>query len=232
VSTAVERPVEAVLFDVGGVLMVPDPAVLRAAVAHLGICPADEVCRTAVRAAMVEMDRQALPPRLTDWDSVNRACATSLGVAEPDSVVIRAVAAAFREAPYVPVPKARSVLAELARRRFKLGIISNAHGTVEEQLAKQRICSLDGRGGTQVEVIIDSTLVGLDKPDPAIFQLALEALGVPARKALYVGDSIYCDVEGAIRAGLGAIHVSSYAPCGGNAHADITDIVDLLTMLD
>jgi putative hydrolase of the HAD superfamily len=232
VSTAVERPVEAVLFDVGGVLMVPDPAVLRVAVAHLGIRPADEVCRMAVTAAMIEMDRQALPPRLTDWDAVNRACGTALGVAEPDSVVIRGLAAAFREAPYVPIPSARSVLAELSGRGFRLGIISNAHGTVEEQLARQRICSLDGRFGTQVGVIIDSTVVGLDKPDPAIFQLALESLGVGASKALYVGDSVYCDIEGAIGAGLGAVHVNPYLPCDPYAHADITDIVDLLAMLD
>ena len=181
--------------------MVPDPAVLRAAVAHLGVRSIDEACRTAVTAAMIAMDRQALPPRLTDWETVNRACATALGRRARLSRH-RGRCGGVPGSPYVPVPSARSVVAELARRQFKLGIISNAHGTAEEQLAANRICSLDGKRGTQVEVIVDSTLVGLDKPDPSIFQLALESLGVPAGRALYMGDSVYCDVEGAIGAGL------------------------------
>jgi putative hydrolase of the HAD superfamily len=44
--------------------------------------------------------------------------------------------------------------------------------------------------------------VGVSKPDPAIFHLALERAGAPADQAVYVGDNYWADVVGAQRAGL------------------------------
>jgi putative hydrolase of the HAD superfamily len=55
------------------------------------------------------------------------------------------------------------------------------------------------------DVVIDSALVGVEKPDPAIFRAALEALGVPAAQALYVGDLYEIDVVGATAAGVPAV---------------------------
>ena len=49
--------------------------------------------------------------------------------------------------------------------------------------------------------MIDSALVGVEKPDPAIFRAALEALGVAPEEALYVGDLYEVDVVGARAAG-------------------------------
>ncbi len=45
--------------------------------------------------------------------------------------------------------------------------------------------------------IVDSTIVGVAKPDPAIFSFALEVLGVKAERVAYVGDSYANDVVGA-----------------------------------
>jgi putative hydrolase of the HAD superfamily len=223
--------VEAVLFDVGGVLMSPDPDVLRGAVAHLGLSPDDEVCAAAVRAATLAMDKQSLPPDLADWLAVNTACAMALGAEQPDSRAIQAVEAAYREAPYVPVPSAGPVLAELNRRGFALGVVSNAHGTIEAQLADRGICSRDGSRGAPVEVVVDSTIVGVNKPDPAIFRIALDAIGVPAGRTLYVGDSLYFDVQGATLAGLVAVHLNSQVECQDPPHRDVPDLLALLSLL-
>ena len=52
--------------------------------------------------------------------------------------------------------------------------------------------------------MLDSALVGVEKPDPAIFRAALDALGVAPAEALYVGDLYEVDVVGARAAGMPA----------------------------
>src|SRR5206468_2331163 len=58
-----------------------------------------------------------------------------------------------------------------------------------------------------VDRIVHSTRAGVAKPDPAIFHLALEALGVPPAEALHAGNEVVADVEGARAAGLRAVLV-------------------------
>ena len=65
-------------------------------------------------------------------------------------------------------------------------------------------------------------MVGVAKPDPAIFRIALDALGVPADgSVLHVGDSLRYDVAGARAAGLRPVHMDPYGLCpapDGHAH--------------
>jgi putative hydrolase of the HAD superfamily len=68
---------------------------------------------------------------------------------------------------------------------------------------------LDGLGlAALLDAIVLPSDAGAAKPSPRIFHFALERLGVPARRALYVGDDAAHDVEGARRAGLQSLHVS------------------------
>jgi FMN phosphatase YigB (HAD superfamily) len=46
------------------------------------------------------------------------------------------------------------------------------------------------------------------KPDPRIFEMALQAAGVAANQALYVGDNVADDIEGARRVGLEAVLIN------------------------
>ena len=65
-------------------------------------------------------------------------------------------------------------------------------------------------------------MVGVAKPDPGIFRIALDALNVPADgSVLHVGDSLRYDVAGAVAAGLQPVHMDPYGLCsapGGHAH--------------
>jgi HAD superfamily hydrolase (TIGR01549 family) len=89
-------------------------------------------------------------------------------------------------------------LARLKAAGFRLGVVSNSDGRVEEALrAAGLVCYFD--------VIVDSTLAGVEKPDPAIFRPALDALGVLPEEAVYVGDLYDVDVAGARAAGMAAI---------------------------
>lgn len=89
--------------------------------------------------------------------------------------------------------ESRAVLTRL-RRRVALGVISNFYGNLDRILAEAGI-------GELLTVTVDSQRVGVSKPDPAIFALALRQLGCAAAEALYVGDSFDKDIVGARGAG-------------------------------
>jgi putative hydrolase of the HAD superfamily len=89
-------------------------------------------------------------------------------------------------------------LSRLKDAGLKLGVVSNSDGRVEEALEAAGL-----RG--YFDVVVDSALAGIEKPDPAIFRAALDVLGVPAEEALYVGDLYEVDVLGARAAGMAAM---------------------------
>lgn len=104
----------------------------------------------------------------------------------------------------------RGALARLRSAGLRLGVVSNSDGRVEEALEAAGL-----RG--YFDVIVDSTLAGVEKPDPAIFRAALDALEVPPSEALYVGDLHDVDVIGANAAGIPAVllvHPGAAAPAG------------------
>jgi putative hydrolase of the HAD superfamily len=91
------------------------------------------------------------------------------------------------------------------RRRYTLGIISNFYGNVTTLCQECGLADL-------CDVIIDSAAVGVRKPDPQIFTLALRHLGRVPYTAAYVGDSFERDVLPARSAGLQTIWLRGQAP--------------------
>ena len=95
-------------------------------------------------------------------------------------------------------PDTRATLDRLRGAGLRLGVVSNSDGRVEEALVAAGLRD-------QFEVVLDSALVGVEKPDPAIFRAALAALDVQPDEALYVGDLYEVDVVGARAAGMDAV---------------------------
>lgn len=91
----------------------------------------------------------------------------------------------------------------LRTRAVVLGIISNMDRTLPQILAQ---LGVDG----YLSVVISSGEVGLTKPQPEIFRVAVERTGVAPEEALYVGDQYENDVLGARRAGLTPILVDRH----------------------
>ena len=88
-----------------------------------------------------------------------------------------------------------AVLASLRARGLTIGVVSNWDTRLKS------IC--DGLGLSRlVDFIVISAAVGVRKPDPAIFRMALEKAGVRPEEAIHVGDLPEEDAEGARRAGL------------------------------
>lgn len=104
------------------------------------------------------------------------------------------IADAFLDRAAAALAASRSVL-ELLRPHVALGVVSNFYGNVDRVLADNGIAPL-------LDAIVDSNRVGLRKPAPGIFTLALRRVGCLPLEALYVGDSFNNDIAGAWGAGL------------------------------
>lgn len=125
------------------------------------------------------------------------------------------------------VDKAKTVLEKLARR-FPLVLVSNFYGNVESVLKDFGIEKF-------FDKIVESAVVGVRKPDPKIFELGCEALSLPARNVLVVGDSYKKDIVPAEKCGCQAVWIKGkgWTPeeDAVTYKATITDITELLDLL-
>ncbi|MGH7321588.1 MAG: HAD family hydrolase [Candidatus Rokuibacteriota bacterium] len=117
----------------------------------------------------------------------------------------------------VRVPEAPAVLETLRRRGLRLAVVSNSNGTVADNLRSVGLAD-------HVDTIVDSGHVGVEKPDPRIFQHAAAALGVRPEEAVHIGDLYSVDILGARAAGCRAILLD---PVGAWTAADCPKAPDL-----
>jgi HAD superfamily hydrolase (TIGR01509 family) len=100
-----------------------------------------------------------------------------------------------------PIAGMFELVAELAARGVPVGIISNSEGRLAELVEELGHSAL-------FPVIVDSGRLGIDKPDPRIFQHTAGLLGVSLSELLHVGDAWEADVMGARAAGAEAVWFS------------------------
>lgn len=223
---------EAVLLDVGGVFMLPEHdriiGALRRAECDV---EADVLDGAHYRgAARFTTDLDVEEDWAGCWRSYLEDFVIECGVAEDArEEVHRHLDSEFADAALWMrvIPGCREGLAELVATGVRLGIVSNADGLIGGRLRDLEILQVGPGVGVEVECVIDSGEVGVMKPDPRIFTLALDAMGVAAERAWYVGDMPAIDVVGARRAGLHAVLMD---PLGLHHGADY-DRVDSLADL-
>lgn len=85
------------------------------------------------------------------------------------------------------VKHSRDVLLALRERGCRMVLVSNFYGNVETVLHEMQLDDFFVR-------VIESAAVGIRKPDPRIFLLGVEALGVPAQEVTIVGDNYEKDI--------------------------------------
>ena len=103
-----------------------------------------------------------------------------------------------RRARYKPFADVRPVLDRL-KAEYRLGLVTN--GPCDLQCAKLDASGLRG----YFEATAISREVGIKKPDPRIFAVAIRQLGVSAQESAFVGDTSKSDIAGALAAGMKAI---------------------------
>jgi putative hydrolase of the HAD superfamily len=121
-------------------------------------------------------------------------------------------------------PGTEEALEGLREAGYRLAVISNADGRVEALLESVGLAH-------HFEFVLDSAVVGIEKPDPRIFRLACERLGVRPEEALYVGDIYEIDVKGARSAGLRACLIDPLDRWDFDCER-ITSLEDLRELLD
>ena len=98
----------------------------------------------------------------------------------------------------VCLPEAPVALDTLRRLGLRLAVVSNSNGSVARILEALGLARW-------LDAIVDSAVVGFEKPDPRIFHHAARALDVAPAEAIHVGDLYSVDVLGARAAGVRAI---------------------------
>lgn len=228
---------KAVFFDVGNTLLYPYPSVA-------------EVCRQVLAEAghIHDLERiDALMPlvdayyedRYRDddtfwtnedetsqvWVGMYSLLCRRLDIHEDAEVLARRVYDTFgNPARWRAYEDVLPAMARLSERGLRLGIISNWDSRLGGLLT--------GLGfDDYIHAVISSAEVGLHKPDPRIFELACERLGVSPEDAAHVGDHHYADVLGATAVGMTAVLIDRLGIACGDRPPDLADLDTLEAVL-
>jgi putative hydrolase of the HAD superfamily len=199
----------AIFFDAGNTLIRMNYAAIVAQLTVLGHPVTLDVVRQAEWRARVRLDDELLacPGASTESGSSRHAylrlVLEELGLT--DAATLGAMIS-WRERYRVPIgifdvvdPDAAAALMLARQAGLGTAVISNSNGTVEALLASLGL-------GAHLDFVIDSCVVGVEKPDAHIFRLALARAGLEQpSQAVYVGDLYSVDVAGARGAGLEAV---------------------------
>ncbi len=231
----------AVLFDAGNTLVHLDYAFIAGVLAEHGHPRAPLDIRIAEYTAKAAIDEHLAPRPAAEtvegllWRDEQRERPSYFGIALhalgiPDEAappILDALQAHNRERCLwrVMEPDTPDVLAGLQARGLTLAVISNADGRVESDLERAGLRS-------HFATVVDSHVVGVEKPHPAIFTLTLERIQATPETAMYVGDVFSIDVLGARGAGLHAVLVDTLSRYPGTIDCPrISRLAELLDLL-
>lgn len=230
----------AIFLDVGGVFILPDHGEMVAALAAGGFAVDPGRLDEAHYRGIAAWDAAGTGPVEAGdaggdpWAHYTLAYLRAIGVAEAD---LRAAAAASRVAfrsPTLwsrPIEASVAALPALVATGLSIVVVSNADGRVEALLRETGICQVGPGPLPSVAAVVDSTVVGIEKPHPGIFEIALEVVGVAPGTAIHVGDSVRADVAGARAAGVQPVHFDPVGVCAAGDHAHVRSLSELARRL-
>ena len=162
------------------------------------------VDRTAWNRQLFEQSRARLIGTNTDAFSIVAGMARAIDPALPDDLIRRATenrAARFAAALIGIPPETHRVLQTLRNHGRKIGLISNAD-----------VMEVAAWSQSPIAGLFDSTIfschVGYAKPDPEIYRLSLNALGITPADAIFVGDGGSNELEGAKNLGISTVMIT------------------------
>jgi putative hydrolase of the HAD superfamily len=225
--------IDAVVFDIGGVFTIRHRDFVRPALVGGGFdAPSDPQAYHRAHHAAV----RAMSDLLADNDAVHeyergmtmhweKGYLRALGVAEDqvaaaaETVMAVAATTEVRDMWCQVLDENVEGFRRIVASGMPVAIVSNNDGTAEAQLLYFGICQVGEGPLPSVSIVVDSGIVGAAKPDPAIFQPALDVLGTQPSRTLYVGDTVHADVRGAEAAGMQVVQLDPY-----NLHADFNHV--------
>ena len=115
-------------------------------------------------------------------------------------------------------------LIKLKSLNFKLGLISNMDKLGSELLNEFKLSEY-------MDICVTSKEANVEKPDPQIFNLALSKLNIKPEEAIYVGDQILSDVEGASNAGMTPVLLDRENSHVNYENLKVTNLEDFIRLL-
>jgi putative hydrolase of the HAD superfamily len=119
----------------------------------------------------------------------------------------------------------RAALLDRLKERFQIGIVSNFFGNLAV------VCDEAGLSNS-LHTIIDSGVVGVSKPDPAIFRLALTRLGCAPEETLSIGDSYERDMMPSMELGIGTVWLKGPNPRLPDSPRPVDAYIESLSRLE
>lgn len=204
---------KAVFFDAGETLLAPHPShheLFAMVLDEYGIdVSPEQVQQTFADMApsfVAVMDRLAVKAWSTSreasqefWGRIYGEALERLNVPDPEGALFESLYERYtRYESYRLFPECIPTLQKVKEAGLVVGLISNFEEWLEGMLIEMEVAPL-------FDLMVISGKEGIEKPDPAIFRLALERSGIQAQESVYVGDHPRIDVEGARAVGMGAV---------------------------
>ena len=108
---------------------------------------------------------------------------------------------------WIPFDNVHDVLADLKESALRMGVISNWDHSARSLLQRHGLMDY-------FDHCVISSEVGIDKPDPAIFNLAAQKANTDPRSCIYVGDNYYDDAVGSRKVGMQALILNRFGKLG------------------
>ena len=195
-------PIETVFLDAGGVLVQPGWARVSDTLARQGVAVSATALRAADPLARRDIDQSYFIGRTTDqsrgWEYFNRVLGHAGVPLSPATDAALVDLQAYHQAENLweeIIDDVEPALENLRALGLTLVVVSNANGRLRH--------AFDRLGLSRwFHHVLDSHDWGVEKPDPRLFQHALEVSGASADRTMHLGDLYHVDVVGARRAGL------------------------------
>lgn len=230
--------IKAVLFDVGSTLIDPDPDI-DGVFCKVASRRGHTVDAGVVRTHMPRVNEFYEDEYLRDGDfwcshvgseqmylDMYRYLSHLCGLGDDAHGIAREMNEAYRDPSNWKVfDDALPCLKELKRSRLRLGIVSNWSSHLENLIRGLSMAPY-------FDEVVSSADVGYRKPNPMIFTIALERLGIDASEAIHVGDRPDADGAGARAAGIRPIIVDRAGIWNGSGYETIRSLGDLAGAID
>jgi putative hydrolase of the HAD superfamily len=223
--------IKIIFFDAGGTILEPYPtfaeAFTRICRTHgYQVAPRD-VQSVYHTVGMAELSREtgiinassSAASSQIFWSRLYEMFLEALGIVD-DSLRDDLLATFSDKATYKLFPEVLESFEQLRGAGYRLGLISNFEGWLEEVLVEQK-------AGEIFEVKVISGIEGIEKPDPYLYRLAMERAGTDPEECVHVGDSIANDLEPATAVGMKAVMIDRSESFPDTTWPRITSLTEL-----
>jgi putative hydrolase of the HAD superfamily len=211
-----ENTIRGIFFDAGNTLLYPRLEELAQELTTVGFPATVADFHAAERTAKKRFDewlwplleRDEVPPAVDRlyWTEYLHAMMDRLHVPiEQHGAISEQVIERFRDIEFWSrvFPDTEPMLRRLRDSNYYLGVISNSVGTMEQQLNRVGLAPY-------FRTILDSAVVGVEKPHPEIFHMAIEQAALSPSQAIFIGDTYATDIGGARKAGLQGVLIDRF----------------------